>query len=285
MRQLRYSIRIFLQKLQQSRMYTLLILETYVLYIYVQPVIKFSQDVKYPSTPWLFPFLFSNVYFIFLFMLGVVYLFSDIPFMQHFYMYQIVRTGRKKWAIGQIGSIIVQSIFLMIFNLLVSILWIVRYCEWKMEWGKLLHTAALTNASGYYGFLFEVPYSAMQKYSPQELTILTLFIGTLVIAFTGIFMFAISLILNRYWAIAAAVAMISMVYLVHNANPAMVQKISAFAPVSWIQTTNIGTKMYNYYTRPSLSYIVCALCIGILIFSMLIIWRVNNVEFLFCKED
>lgn len=285
MRQLRYSIRIFLQKLQQSRMYTLLILETYVLYIYIQPVIKFSQDVKYPSTPWLFPFLFSNVYFIFLFMLGVVYLFSDIPFMQHFYMYQIVRTGRKKWAIGQIGSIIVQSIFLMIFNLLVSILWIVRHCEWKMEWGKLLHTAALTNASGYYGFLFEVPYSAMQKYSPQELTILTLFIGTLVIAFTGIFMFAISLILNRYWAIAAAVAMISMVYLVHNANPAMVQKISAFAPVSWIQTTNIGTKMYNYYTRPSLSYIVCALCIGILIFSMLIIWRVNNVEFLFCKED
>ncbi|GAA6277454.1 hypothetical protein F170042I7_36400 [Blautia caecimuris] len=148
-----------------------------------------------------------------------------------------------------------------------------------------MHTAALTNASAHYGFLFEVPYSAIQKYSPQELTILTLFIGTFVIAFTGVFMFAICLILNRYWAIAAAVAMISMVYLVHNANPAMIQKISAFAPVSWIQTTNIGTKMYNYYTRPSLTYIVCALCIGILIFSILIIWRVNNVEFLFSKED
>lgn len=285
MRQLYYSIRIFLQKIRQNRMYTLLILEAYVLYIYVQPVIKFSKDVNYPSTPWLLPFLFSNVYFIFLFMLGVVYLFSDIPFMQHFYMYQIARIGRKKWAVGQIGSIIIQSLFLMIFNLLVSVLWIVRHCEWKMEWGKLLHTAALTNAPGYYGFLFEIPYSAMQKYSPQELTILTLFIGTLVIAFIGILMFAICLILNRYWAIATAVAMISMVYLVHNANPAMVQRISAFAPVSWIQTTNIGTKMYNYYTRPSLSYIVCTLCIGILIFSILIIWRIKNVEFLFSKED
>ena len=51
MKQLHYSIQIFLQKLRQSRMYTLLILETYILYIYVQPVIKFSQDVKYPSTP------------------------------------------------------------------------------------------------------------------------------------------------------------------------------------------------------------------------------------------
>ena len=67
MKQLHYSIQIFLQKLRQSRMYTLLILETYILYIYVQPVIKFSQDVKYPSTPWLLPFLFSNIYFIFLF--------------------------------------------------------------------------------------------------------------------------------------------------------------------------------------------------------------------------
>ena len=285
MKQLRYSIRIFLQKLQQNRMYTLLILETYVLYIYVQPVIDFSRDVKYPSTPWLLPFLFSNVYFIFLFMLGVVYLFSDIPFMQQYYMYQIVRTGRKRWALGQIGSIILQSLVLMIFNFAVSILWIVGHCEWKMEWGKLLHTAALTNAAGHYGFLFDVPYSAIQKYSPQQLTILTLFIGTLVIAFTGVFMFAVCLILNRYWAIAAAIVMVSMVYFVHNANPAMVQKISAFAPVSWIQTTNIGTKMYNYYTRPSLSYIVCALCVGILIFGMLIIWRVNNVELSFCKED
>ena len=285
MKQLHYSIQIFLQKLRQSRMYTLLILETYILYIYVQPVIKFSQDVKYPSTPWLLPFLFSNIYFIFLFMLGVVYMFSDVPFMQHYYMYQIVRIGRKRWAIGQIVSIIFQSLFLMFFHLSVSILWIIRHCEWKLEWGKLLHTVALTNASAHYGFLFEVPYSAIQKYSPQELTILTLFIGTFVIAFTGVFMFAICLILNRYWAIAAAVAMISMVYLVHNANPAMIQKISAFAPVSWIQTTNIGTKMYNYYTRPSLTYIVCALCIGIVIFSILIIWRVNYVEFLFSKED
>ena len=65
MKQLHYSIQIFLQKLRQSRMYTLLILETYILYIYVQPVIKFSQDVKYPSTPWLLPFLFSNIYFIY----------------------------------------------------------------------------------------------------------------------------------------------------------------------------------------------------------------------------
>ena len=86
MKQLHYSIQIFLQKLRQSRMYTLLILETYILYIYVQPVIKFSQDVKYPSTPWLLPFLFSNIYFIFLFMLGVVsvsYTHLDVYKRQH----------------------------------------------------------------------------------------------------------------------------------------------------------------------------------------------------------
>ena len=101
-------------------------------------------------------------------MLGVVYMFSDVPFMQHYYMYQIVRIGRKRWAIGQIVSIIFQSLFLMFFHLSVSILWIIRHCEWKLEWGKLLHTVALTNASAHYGFLFEVPYSAIQKYSPQE---------------------------------------------------------------------------------------------------------------------
>lgn len=284
-KQISYLLQVFLQKLQQSRTFTLMILEMYILYIYTQPVIKFSEASSYPSAVWTLPFMFSNIYFLFLFMLGVIYYFSDVPFMQHFSMYQIIRTGRKRWVLGQIGSVILQSGFLMIFNFAMSILWLFGHCEWTTGWGKLLHTAALTNAADYYGFLFEVPYSAMQKYSPIELVLMTLVIGTLVISFIGILMFALSLVLGRIWAIAAAVVMVVMIYLVHNAHPAGVQKLSMFAPVTWMQTTMIGTKMYSYYTRPPLEYMIFALLVGILLLGCFIFWRVRYVEFLFTNED
>lgn len=285
MRQLRYLIQVFQQKILQSRMYTLLLLQTYVLYIYIKPVVRFAKEADYPSAPWILPFLFSNIYFLFLFMLGVIYCFSDVPFMQHSNMYQIIRTGRKQWALGQIGSVILQAGFLMLFNLTASILMFAGHCEFQPEWGKLLHTAALTNAADYYNFLFELPYSAMQKYSPVELMTLTFLIGTLVISFIGLLMFVLSLFLNRIWAVAVAGVMVIMVYFVHNAYPFAAQQISMFVPVSWMRTVYIGIKLYNYYTIPSLGYILTVLSTGIILLSVMILWAVNRVEFVFYKED
>lgn len=50
--------------------------------------------------------------FLILFWFGIIYINSDIPYMQHSNMYQIIRTGRISWALGQLGGTFFSPLFL-----------------------------------------------------------------------------------------------------------------------------------------------------------------------------
>ena len=280
----KYFKQVLLGKIFRPRTYVLLVLLGFVTYLYVKPVVAFSQEVHYKAAPWAFPFIVSNIYFIFLFMLGIVYYFSDVPFMQYYNMYQVIRTGRRNWAIVQIAAIMGQSFFIMGFGFLASVLCLGGHCELTLGWGKLLHTSALTNAAEHYGFLFSVPYEAMQRFEPLELAALTICIGSLVICFVGLLMFAASLVFNRNVAVFLAAAMAAAVYFVENIHPLIAQKVSMFVPVSWMRTTNIATKVHGSYVVPPVGYMLTALAVGILVLCMIILWKVKRVEFQWNKE-
>lgn len=285
MRQMKYGLHLLFVKLFHIKTYALLILQVYVLYIYVKPVVRYSQAVSYPVTPWLFPFIVSNIYFLFLFMLGIIYYFSDVPFMQYPNMYQVIRTGRRDWALGQITAMFVQSFFFMIFPFAVSALLVSRHCELHADWGKLLHTAALTNAGEYYEFMFSIPYDTMQKFSPLELTALTIGLGGLVIFFVGLLMFAVSLFVGRAIAVALPVAMVTMVFLVEDVHPLLTKSVSMLVPVGWMRTANIGLKVQGSFVMPSIGYMLAGLLIGSVVLCVLIVWKVRHVEFQWNKED
>ena len=68
----KYFKQVLLGKIFRPRTYVLLVLLGFVTYLYVKPVVAFSQEVHYKAAPWAFPFIVSNIYFIFLFMLGIV---------------------------------------------------------------------------------------------------------------------------------------------------------------------------------------------------------------------
>lgn len=281
----RYIKQLIIMKILNTRTLSLLIVQAFIMYIYCKPVLNFSRSVQYNVSPWVFPFIISNIYFAFLFLLETVYYFSNVPFMQYVNMYQVIRVGRKKWAIGQIAAIGFQSVFVIGMNFLFSILCLCKNCEWNIEWGKLLHTAALTNASQQYEFLFEVSYDSMQQFSAIELSLYTFLIGSLVVCFIGIFMFMLSLVFNKVTAIVGAVIMVTAIYLVENVHPMLAQKISMFIPTSWIRSANIGVKIHDSYVLPSLQYIVLTLIISIVIMCIVIIWRARDIEFEWTKED
>ena len=160
-----------------------------------------------------------SVSFVESFLFAAVYgwdriLFSDVPFMQNKNMYQVIRTGRMRWAAGQISVIFAQAFLLMAVNALFPMLLLAGSCEYTLEWGKLYHTLALTGGSEAYRLLFAFSYEAMQRFSPLELLGLTVLIGTLVIAFVGLLMFAVSLYINRSVAVTLAFLMVVMIYLV-----------------------------------------------------------------------
>ncbi len=64
----KYFKQVLLGKIFRPRTYVLLVLLGFVTYLYVKPVVAFSQEVHYKAAPWAFPFIVSNIYFIFLFM-------------------------------------------------------------------------------------------------------------------------------------------------------------------------------------------------------------------------
>lgn len=281
----KYIRQLIVTKIVNTRILAILVIQLFILRIYTKPVLAFSHSVQYRVSPWIFPFVISNIYFAFLFLLEIVYYFSNVPFMHYSNMYQVIRVGRKKWVIGQIVAIVIQSIFIMGINYFFSILCIGIYCEWTTGWGKLLHTAALTNASDYYEFLFDVSYDTMQKFSAIKLSVYTFLIGSLVICFIGIFMFMISLIINKTVAVVGAGIMVTGIYLVENVHPMLSQKLSMFIPTSWIRCANIGIKVHDSYVLPSMKYIICSLIVSIVTMCIVLVYRIRKIEFEWTRED
>lgn len=284
-RQLSDTRRLFSYKIFHSRTYSLLILQLFVNYINLKPLLEFSKAVQYPVSPWVFPFMISDYHYAFLFLVGFIYYFSDVPFLQHFNMYQVIRTGRIRWAAGHLCSIIVQSFFLMALNMGSGILLLAGHLEWTADWGKLLHTASLTNAASCYGFLFSIPSQTLEHFSPLQLMTITFLMGSLVISFFGILMFAVSLAANRLTAVTVGTIMTLMIFFVENVFPLHTVRMASITPADWIRTANIGLKLHGYYVLPSQSYMFTILVSGIALFGVIVLFCIRRVEFNWEKED
>ena len=147
----------FTERVFSPRTYVVAVLQGVMLHLYTRPVVEFSKDMGYAAAPWAYPFILSNIFFLLLFMIGIIYCFSDVPFMQYKNMYQVIRTGRRRWAAGQIGVILAQSFLIIAVNVFFSMVLLSGTCEFTLDWGKLYHTLALTGSPEEYRFLFAFP--------------------------------------------------------------------------------------------------------------------------------
>jgi len=283
--QMKYIEQLWIRKTFSSRSYSLLILYFFINYLYCKPVSALSISLQHKTTPWVFPFMLSTYQYTALFLVGVIYYFSDVPFIQHHNMYQIIRTGRKKWALGQISVIVFQSFFLIIVNMVMTFILLFRNLEFSTAWGKLLHTVSLTNAGEITKFIFGVSNEAMSRFEPIELMILTLIMGGLVISFMGLLMFAISLFANRVIAVATGAVMVLMIYFVENAHPLLKAPLARFVPASWIRVANIDHTIYGSSILPSMEYMLAVLIVGIVLLSIVVMFRIRYVELHWNKED
>ena len=273
------------EKIFSPRTFAVIVLQGVMLHLYMGPVVKISKDIGCPAAPWVFPFILSNIFFLLLFMIGIVYYFSDVPFMQYKNMYQVIRTGRYKWAAGQVSVILAQSFLIIAANILFSMVLLGGSCEFTQDWGKLYHTLALTGSPEEYRFLFAFSYETMQMFQPLELIALTVMTGTLVIGFIGLFMFAVSLYISRSAAVTAAFGMVIMIYLVENIHPLLRRRMAMLAPVNWMRVTQVGTKIHDSFIQPPVSYMLTALVTGIAVCVLLIFVKVRKMEFQWYKEE
>ena len=285
--QLKFGWRLFVDRTVSVRMLTLLLLLGFVYHIFLSPLNSFLKSVQHPICPCIFPFLLSDIYFLILFMSAAVSYFSDVPFMKSWTIYQVIRTGRVRWALGQIEAIILSSFAFVI--LAVSMTGIVFLPDITLSegWGKVLYTLAMTGISGEFDIPFSISYEIISRYTVWEALGVTILISGMVITFIGLLMFCVSLIGSRLWAnmLAMLFVVIPMVQLNLGRAAAGLAYIS---PVSWMNLSQLDIRsagVRGVGNTLSLGYCTAALGITCLLLSIVIIWKIRTADFQLVKED
>lgn len=136
MKQLQYIWKTAVLKICNGKMAAFVLIMLAVCWSYNRPLNRFIDDVDYPVSWCVFPFLMAYPAFLILFWFGIIYINSDIPFMQHANMYQVIRTGRRRWSVGQIGGIFLRSFAAVLLTSICTILPLLPRIELTNEWGK-----------------------------------------------------------------------------------------------------------------------------------------------------
>ena len=280
--QIKFGWRLFVNRTVSIRMFTLLLLLGFVYHIFLTPLNSFVKSVNHPICPFIFPFLLSDIYFLVLFMAAVVYYFSDAPFMKNWTMYQVIRTGRVRWAFGQIETILISSFTFVILAIGMTGILLLPNVTLSEGWGKVLYTLSMTGASGDFNIPFSIPYEIISRYTILEGLGITILVGGMVIAFIGLLMFCISLIGSRLLANVVAMVFVIMPMIQLNIGMA-VPELDYVSPVSWMNLSKID--ITGTGSGLPLSYCVTILGIMSILLSIAIIWKIRTVDFQMVKED
>ena len=157
--------------------------------------------------------------------------------------------------------------------------------EWSNEWGKLLRTAATTNALSQYQSNVVIYSDIFSEYTPLELMVLEILVCTLICTFVGVLMFFFSLYMNKIIAVAVGLALAIALFPVLNMHPLIRYKLAKFIPTVWAELARIATVDHTYYWLPSLMYMVLFLLVGLAIMTGFIMYKIRHVEFNWDNED
>lgn len=291
MKLFRYTRKTFGLKMRNIKVALFLFLLMVIPWDFSQPYLIYIKEWDYPISWCVFPFYLASFGFLTLFYFGIIYINSDVPFMQHINMYQVIRTGRLRWAIGQIGAIFLRSLTITLLMVLFTILPFLGRIEWSADWGKMVYTLAserrvLSEFIVENDLDFRFYYEILDRFTPIQLMALAVAVCTLFCTFLGLAMFLVSLYGGRLPAVAAAAALVLMLYFCENFPLQKYKRLMAhFVPTYWAEIALMETRTSGYYRMPSLTYMFAFLGIAIAGMSALICLRAKRVEFEWENED
>lgn len=251
------------------RFVTLLIILFFIMDILLGP---FRADVRILAQHGnlaILPFLQTSDFYMKVLFLGIVYFYSNIPFMNREEMLCLSRLGKERWGRRNISYIIGSSVILTCSIFIISIVEIFSVSKISLSWDSVYKTLSLTGGQN---LQFEIPYLIIKQYEPFILMSLILFLDVMVISLIGMFMYAVSL--YGYRVLACIMAL--LIALLPSIDSWMGGRLIYYSPVSWLDCSNWRIGHDNL--KPDLQYIVVA---GIFLNVLLVIIcqkRVKKME-------
>lgn len=291
MKTLQYTIKTSGQKIFNGKTGIFCIALLILAWTYAQPYLNFVREKGHPISWCIFPFQMTSHSILSFFYFGIIYINSDVPFMQHANMYQVIRSGRRRWAAGQIGGILSRSFFAVVFCAAAALLPFAGRIEFSAEWGKVVKTLASLRELDDFSLEmssqmeFRFFYEILGEFTPVQLMLVTILLCALICTFLGILMFFVSLFAGKMPAVGAALTLVAALFVVENIHGEWKQIAAYFVPTYWAEVALSATPQSGRYRLPPIPYMFIFLLIGILLMSLLIIWKAKRMEFNWENED
>ena len=276
-----YSLELTKHKLLSSRFRSLCLIYAGFVWVNMSSIRSFIEATNCPVSIYIYPIMLIHIKFRTIISFCCVYLFSDVPFLQYSKMYSLIRMGRIKWALAQILSIFETAFMFCLYMCIVPVVLCIPNVEFTGEWGKIIHTLSLTNMSQVYAINIYVPYEVLVRLKPMEAMFLAVGLSTLLISFFGVFMFALSLVFKRNIAIVAASVVIGWSVAVYN----IYKLLFPYAPVLWLDISQIGQLFYGMKRFLDLRYILLSFLLMISVSALAAMWAIHSRDLEWVNED
>lgn len=232
------------------------------------------------TNPLIFPFFSSDPVKQLILLAGIVFLFSDAPFINKNQPYIIIRSKRIPWVLGQILYIIMASAVYFLFLMLVSIVVLLPYMTFATkEWGKIIQTMAQTDAGIQINLQFGITKEIITFYSPLEAFGLSFLLNWGVACFLGLLLFVINLKLNRMFGLIAGGVILFFDLLVTNMlSPAFYH----FSPVSLSRLSVLDPMGVSIF--PNRIYSLAFFSMSIVVLSALLVVSIKKTSIKITSE-
>lgn len=233
---------------------------------------NFAQEMGIHVNPFVFPFYSSDVVKQLIILSGIIFLFSDAPFINNSQPYVIIRSKRLSWVLGQIVYIMIASAVYFFVLMCASVLTLLPNAAFQtQEWGKIINTLAQTNAGSLINLQFAVSEKITTYYSPITAFFLSFLLNWSVACFIGLLMFLISLKFHRTLGLLAGAIVLFWDLLVINmlpfrfyyASPVTLSRLGILDPA--------GTSIF-----PNTTYSFIFFGIAIILLSVLLMIGIRN---------
>lgn len=206
--------------------------------------------LDYPCSFWYFLNIMTNHFMCGAIGLSAVYLFSNAPYLNRNGMYQMIRQGKYKWLLSQLGSIILSGFSFTAVLFFTGWIRMLPHMDWTLSWGRMMKTLAVTNAASQLNVTFVLKPSFMQSMEAWQAGLLAFMLDSFVFILIGFLLLAIGLLFNRMAALIFTGILAIVPFVTNSWNLSRHLMINLFSPVSWLQTGLFYTENMTYAEMP-----------------------------------
>lgn len=242
----------------------------------LEEVNDFAFKTGYSISVWLLPFILNQRFMRVILYSLFLFLICEVPFMNqnNNQMFLLIRSGKFSFFMGKILFLFFISIFYSILLCISSIVCIIRHLELTMNWGKVLGTLSLTDASSGFDHSLQFNSQFILKYIPQSMYLTSFILFTFACFTLGMLVYVLNILTsNRLLGNLIATILILFDFLL--VTDIVYEKLIYISPLTWSNTAKID--LYeNLTVYPSLFYVISSYILINFIFIIIILISQKN---------